>query len=223
LGLFGVEVEAGGGRFCFFMKEITVGILALQGAFAEHLPILRALPNVRPVLVRTPAELANVDGLILPGGESTACALIAQRSGLWPHLLEFCQRKPVWGICAGLILLSQHVTHAKQNGQNVLGILPVRVVRNHFGAQTESFMSTLVCTNESGDQHAFMGMFIRAPIIELLPDQDVQVLVTLEQLVVAVRQGHVLGCAFHPELTRDPWWHAYFCHMVRMHPINTIT
>lgn len=199
---------------------LTVGVLALQGGFAEHTRLVRAataqLPAaVAPAEVRTPADLARCDALIIPGGESTAMALVAARSGLLDPLRHFVTvlRKPTWGTCAGLILLAESANAAK-GGQDLVGGLAVRVYRNYFGRQTESFEAPLALPFLGRGAAPFPGVFIRAPVVEAVLDPDaVEVLATLpgaETDVVAVRQANVLGTSFHPELTADVrihvWW-----------------
>ncbi|PGH08947.1 pyridoxal 5'-phosphate synthase, glutaminase subunit Pdx2 [Blastomyces parvus] len=195
---------------------ITVGVLALQGAFYEHLKLLRkAAASLSPnetqkwnfIEVRTPAELEICDALIIPGGESTAISLVAARSQLLEPLRDFVKlrRRPTWGTCAGLILLAESANKTKEGGQELIGGLDVRVNRNHFGRQTESFQAPLDLpflsevrqAGESSDQSTtFMGVFIRAPVVEkLLPFvDDVQV---EEQK----REGTVVAPSRHP---KDP-------------------
>ncbi|KAK9247198.1 class I glutamine amidotransferase-like protein [Lipomyces tetrasporus] len=160
--------------------EITVGILALQGAFLEHKSHLqkaigRASPgssldtaNFEIIEVRTPEQLASADSLVIPGGESTAISLIAERTGLLEPLRQFVRvdRKPVWGTCAGLILLSDEASKAKKGGQELIGGLHVRCQRNHFGRQAESFECNLPLPFVGEEDHPFKAVFIRAPIVE---------------------------------------------------------
>ncbi|KAK9236483.1 class I glutamine amidotransferase-like protein [Lipomyces kononenkoae] len=161
-------------------SKITVGILALQGAFLEHkLHLQKAVRHASPgslldttkfeiVEVRTPEQLAAADALVIPGGESTAISLIAERSGLLEPLRQFARvdRKPVWGTCAGLILLSDEASKARKGGQELIGGLHVRCQRNHFGRQTESFECDLALPFVGDDEPPFRAVFIRAPIVE---------------------------------------------------------
>jgi len=194
--------------------------LEFWGAFSEHLHLFSRMENVACNLVRTLSELnaENLDALVIPGGESTTMALIAQSiPGFWDGLKRFCKRKPVWGTCAGLILLSEAAMNQKQGGQELLGVLPVRVKRNYFGAQTESFETTLQLP--SSEAEGFPAVFIRAPVIDHV-GEGVQVLANLDgdqeqHTVVAVRYGDVVATAFHPELTNNDWWHRYFAAVVR--------
>ncbi|MCJ1234847.1 hypothetical protein MMC14_002810 [Varicellaria rhodocarpa] len=182
------------------MTPITVGVLALQGAFLEHLTLLhKAAPSLPPsnpsiptqwtfTEVRTPAELQKCDALIIPGGESTTMSLVAERSGLLEELRGFVKthRKPTWGTCAGLILLSESANRTKKGGQSLIGGLDVRVNRNHFGRQTESFETSLHLPFLSPS--SFKGIFIRAPVVEkILP------LLTGEQVAEALKQDTVIA------------------------------
>ncbi|KAG5297812.1 glutamine amidotransferase subunit pdxT [Histoplasma ohiense] len=195
---------------------ITVGVLALQGAFYEHLKLLRkAAASLSPnepqkwnfIEVRTPTELERCDGLIIPGGESTTISLVAARSRLLEPLRDFVKfhRRPTWGTCAGLILLAESANRTKEGGQELIGGLDVRVNRNHFGRQTESFQTPLNLPflaegrlkSEVSDQATtFMGVFIRAPVVEkVLPFvNDIQV---DEQK----REGTIVAPSRHP---KDP-------------------
>ena len=120
-------------------STLTIGVLALQGAFLEHIKILRQL-GAQAVEVRKPVQLTALDGLIIPGGESTTMGLIAERWGLVEPLRQWVHsQRPTWGTCAGMILLAEHATGQKQGGQPLLGGLDITVNRNYFGRQTESF------------------------------------------------------------------------------------
>jgi 5'-phosphate synthase pdxT subunit len=194
-------------------RRLRIGVLALQGAFAEHIAILRRL-GADAIEVRTPAQLEGLDGLILPGGESTTMGLVAQRWGLVTPLREWVHGgKPTWGTCAGMILLADQVTGQKQGGQPLIGGLHVTVNRNYFGRQVESFETTL--NVPSFAPPVSPGIFIRAPAITEV-GEDVEVLAELPGPVyVAVCQGPILATAFHPELTPDTRWHALFLEIAR--------
>lgn len=154
-------------------NTFTVGVLALQGAFNEHTQLLRSAAKLNPATeftlleVRTEEQLAACDALIIPGGESTTISLIAERCNLLEPLRNFVkvQRKPTWGTCAGLILLAESANRTKAGGQELIGGLDVRVNRNHFGRQTESFQADL---NLEFLADPFRAIFIRAPIVETL-------------------------------------------------------
>ncbi|KAJ5933604.1 hypothetical protein N7454_005933 [Penicillium verhagenii] len=158
---------------------ITVGVLALQGAFVEHVELLKKAVEQDSaawqfIEVRTSEELARCDGLVLPGGESTTMSLVAARSNLLEPLRDFVKvlRKPTWGTCAGLILLAESANRTKKGGQELIGGLDVRVNRNHFGRQAESFQAPLDLQFLGETAAPFPAVFIRAPIVEcILPHQ----------------------------------------------------
>ncbi|KAL4791145.1 class I glutamine amidotransferase-like protein [Aspergillus venezuelensis] len=168
------------------MINITVGVLALQGAFHEHVELLKkaAASLVSQQLssshwefleIRTPQELERCDALVLPGGESTAISLVAARSNLLEPLRDFVKvhRKPTWGTCAGLILLAESANRTKKGGQELIGGLDVRVNRNHFGRQTESFQAPLELPFLGAGEAPFPAVFIRAPVVEkILPHHE---------------------------------------------------
>ena len=190
-------------------------MLALQGAFLEHAAMLRGL-GAEVVEVRKPQQLADLDGLVMPGGESTTMGLVAERWGLVEPLRAWVRMgKPVWGTCAGMILLAEHAVGQKQGGQPLIGGLDVTVNRNYFGRQNQSF-EVLLDAPALGDK-PFRAVFIRAPAI-LEAGPGVQVLAEApghgEQVIVAVRQGPILATAFHPELTDDARWHRLFLDVV---------
>jgi 5'-phosphate synthase pdxT subunit len=200
-------------------KPLKIGVLALQGAFREHIKILRQL-GVEAVEVRKPEQLTGLDGLIIPGGESTTMGLVAEQWGLVGPLKQWVHSgRPTWGTCAGMILLAERATGQKQGGQPLLGGLDVTVNRNYFGRQVESFETTLAVP--SLGEAPVRAIFIRAPAIT---EAGVQVerLAELEtangeRVVVAVRQGPILATAFHPELTDDTRWHTLFLLLVAEH------
>ncbi|KAI8823516.1 PdxT/SNO family [Fimicolochytrium jonesii] len=211
-------------------KKLRIGVLALQGAFTEHQHLLHRLTEDvdSTVQVKTEAALLDptLDALILPGGESTTMALIAERTGLMEPLRNWVKAgKPVWGTCAGMILLSNEAHKIKIGGQSLIGGLDVTVKRNAFGAQVDSFVGDLSVPALTEPERLFPGVFIRAPIIETVKPEKVQVLARVVKNaaptsaedgdIVAVRQGHILATAFHPELTSDERFHRYFIDMVR--------
>ncbi|CAG0961005.1 5'-phosphate synthase pdxT subunit [Methylophilaceae bacterium] len=197
---------------------LNIGILALQGAFIEHGNMLRQL-GAHVIEVRRPQQLAQIDGLILPGGESTAISLIAERWGLIEPLRHWVKTgKPVWGTCAGMILLAGHVEGQKAGGQSLLGGLDIRVNRNYFGRQADSFQANLETTLQDDGMPACRAVFIRAPVVTAIGPgvEPLASLVTPDgrKHIVAVRQDSMLATAFHPELTRDTRWHRLFLEMV---------
>jgi 5'-phosphate synthase pdxT subunit len=191
----------------------AVGVLALQGDVAEHLAALRAA-GARPVPVRRPGELDDVDGLVIPGGESTTIWKLAALFGLAEPLRKrIGAGLPVFGSCAGMILLASRVADGI-DGQESLGPIDMTVRRNAFGRQADSFESDIVLHGVPGP--AFRAVFIRAPWVEEA-GPDVGILATEPGTgrIVAVRQDAALATAFHPELTPDLRIHTLFVDMVR--------
>ncbi len=192
----------------------TIGVLALQGAFAEHRQMLAGL-GIAAREVRLPAHLEDVDALIIPGGESTTIGKLLRITGLDDAIRERAESgMPVWGTCAGMILLGRDVgdSGSKVVAQPLLGLMDIRVRRNAFGAQLESFETDLHAP-EVADV-PIPAVFIRAPVVEER-GADVTVLAALpDGRPVAVRQGSLLATAFHPELTGDLAFHRYFAGMV---------
>ncbi|MGB9777045.1 MAG: pyridoxal 5'-phosphate synthase glutaminase subunit PdxT [Anaerolineae bacterium] len=191
---------------------MKLGVLALQGAFIEHKHVLARL-GVQAVEVRLPEHLEGLDGLIIPGGESTTIGLLAQKWGLLEPLREFARSgRPIWGTCAGMILLAKEVVDGVP-GQPILGLMDITVRRNAFGRQVDSFEADLAVP-VLGDP-PFHAVFIRAPVIERV-GASVDVLASLDDgTAVAVQQGNLLATAFHPELTRDERFHRYFLKLVK--------
>ena len=185
----------------------TIGVLALQGGYAAHASVLRRL-GVDVVEVRLPEHLALCDALVLPGGESTTIIRLLQRNHLDTAIIERANAgMPLFGTCAGLILLSKRIdAGAEQGGQPTLGLLDVAVIRNGFGRQLDSFEADLKI---KGLDVPVRAIFIRAPIISDI-GSDVDVLTTVDDKIVMVRQGNILAAAFHPELLEDDRIHAYF-------------
>jgi 5'-phosphate synthase pdxT subunit len=188
---------------------MRIGVAALQGAFREHIQALRRL-GVDAVEVRRPQDLEDLDGLIIPGGESTTIRLLMHEFGLdEPLRARIREGLPVLGTCAGMILLARSV-----DGERLAGAdgLDIDVQRNAFGRQVDSFEAD-VAIDALGDQ-PFHAVFIRAPIVESVED-GVDVLARLDDgRIVAVRQGSVIGISFHPELTDDLRLHRYFLEVV---------
>ncbi|CAG8556055.1 8793_t:CDS:2 [Funneliformis caledonium] len=207
-------------------RRFHFGILALQGAFQEHIHMLQNIPQVSSAIpIRKVEQLATIDALIIPGGESTTMALIAERSGLMEPLREFVRSgKPTWGTCAGMILLANEANKTKKGGQSLIGGLDITVNRNQFGSQIDSFESALRIENvTTSSDHLFPAVFIRAPIISSINSPDIEVLARLEHnvgetdtsAIVAVKQDNLLATAFHPELTNDDRLHKYFVQLTQ--------
>jgi len=188
---------------------MKIGVLASQGAFAEHIAILNRL-KVATVPVRQSRELESLDGLIIPGGESSTISGFLLADNLAGKIRDMAgEGLPIWGTCAGMILLAEKV---EGSHQQPLGLMAITVVRNAFGRQRESFETELSIPVLG--EVPFPGVFIRAPIIEHASD-GVEVLARLaDETIVAVRQGKLLGAAFHPELTDDLRFHQYFLNIV---------
>ncbi|EJD54289.1 SNO glutamine amidotransferase [Auricularia subglabra TFB-10046 SS5] len=226
-------------------EAIVIGVLALQGAFAEHVAALSRLqsPSAQKIVprpVRTKEDLATCRALIIPGGESTTIALLARLAGLLEPLREFVRSgKPVWGTCAGAILLADSVEGAKAGGQELLGGMDVRIARNGYGSQVESFEAPLDVDGLRDAEKPFPGVFIRAPVVlsihhpPMRPKPQIIARVAADlvpvgasdyppdplddptdpqddRTVVAVRQGACMLTTFHPELTKDTRFHDYF-------------
>jgi 5'-phosphate synthase pdxT subunit len=215
------------------MASVHVGVLALQGSFREHMALLQKLENVLVSEVRTEEQLQMVDALVIPGGESTTMALVAERWGLLPALRKFAaDGKPMWGTCAGLIFLANKATGMKEGGQALIGGIDCFVHRNFFGAQINSFETMLpapACIRKEDEDPNFRAVFIRAPAItEVGPGVQVLATYTLskeelrqaegrESVVIAVQKDNLVATSFHPELTADYRWHRYFVEVARAH------
>ncbi|MDA0244664.1 MAG: pyridoxal 5'-phosphate synthase glutaminase subunit PdxT [Chloroflexi bacterium] len=187
---------------------MKIGVLALQGAFREHIKMLHWL-GVETAEVRLPADLAGLDGLIIPGGESTTIGKLAVMYGLMEPLRQFAAAKPVWGTCAGMIFMAKEIGR----DQPLLGVMDIVVERNAFGRQVDSFEVGLDITGLPNGP--FPAVFIRAPkLVEA--KGETQVLARLaDGTAVAAQEGNWLVTSFHPELTEDSRLHAYFvslCH-----------
>lgn len=188
---------------------MKIGVLALQGDFAEHITILKRL-KVEAVEVRVPKHLEGLDGLILPGGESTTIGKLAIAYGLLEPLQQFGREKAMWGTCAGAIFLSKEI----HRPQPILGLMDIVIERNAFGRQVASFETDLdVPVLKQMDQDnpsPYHAVFIRAPLIEAV-NGDAWVIAQLSNgQIVAAQQGRLLATSFHPELTPDDRFHRYF-------------
>ncbi|KAF9257070.1 SNO glutamine amidotransferase [Marasmius fiardii PR-910] len=217
-------------------NDLTIGILALQGAFVEHQASIERLSlnrNIHVLQVRTEQDLGQCDALIIPGGESTTIALLARLSGLLEPLKRFVETKPVWGTCAGAILLSKSVVGAKKGGQELFGGMSISIARNGWGSQVESFEAPLKVHGLRDSARPFSGIFIRAPVLLSLKaspnDPPIEIVARLPHdlvpkslinqvedydadatTIVAIRQGLHFLTTFHPELTKDDRFHEYF-------------
>lgn len=195
-----------------------IGVLALQGDFREHIRALEGL-GAEALPVRLPEDLKDVDGLVIPGGESTVMGKLMVTYGLDQPLRELLAAGvPAWGTCAGLILLSRE-TDSALAGQPLLAAMDIRTKRNAFGPQRASFEADIAVPALGEDP--YHAVFIRAPVVEST-GAGVEVMARLDDqdgagdaTIVAVRQGHLMGTAFHPEVTGDTRFHDYFLRLVR--------
>ena len=185
------------------MKKNKIGVLALQGAFIEHINILDKL-KVSNIEVRTKKDLDQVKGLIIPGGESTTNGYLLKKTGLDKEIKKRVNKNlAIWGICTGLILLAKEVEN-----QYSLGLLDIKVKRNAYGRQINSFETKL----ESKKFKNLHGIFIRAPKI-LKVGPNIEILAKHQKDPVLIKQNHILGSTFHPELTEDYRIHRYFIYI----------
>lgn len=228
---------------------VVIGVLAIQGAVEEH-AIHAAACGAVVKEIRLPQDFAGVDGIILPGGESTTMAIVGEEWGLFPILKEWVAvGKPIWGTCAGMILLSNTAVMQQTGGQALVGGLDVQVCRNFFGSQVHSCELQLEATSADYKQlYPCSAVFIRAPAI-LQAGPAVDIIATVKsvphvsarkqvysivdpssplapesrveplEVIVAVKQSNILATAFHPELTPDTRWHKYFIDMVHAHKV----
>ena len=187
---------------------MKIGVLALQGDFAEHIAMLKRL-GVESMEVRLPKQLDGLDGLIIPGGESTTIGKLANDFSLMEPLRAFGKFHAIWGTCAGAIFLSKDVSRH----QPLLGLMDIKVARNAFGRQVDSFEADLdihELKQATGSTHPYHAVFIRAPIIESVQG-NAKILSKLDDgRIVAAQEGHLLATSFHPELTNDTRFHEYF-------------
>jgi pyridoxal 5'-phosphate synthase pdxT subunit len=192
---------------------LKIGVLALQGDFEEHIALLQRV-GAQAVEVRLPHQLADLDGLIIPGGESTTIGKLAVAYGFIQPLHEFSQQKAIWGTCAGAILLSRDA----RRQQPLLGIMDITVERNAFGRQVASFEIDLhvpALAEVEPNPAPYHAIFIRAPLIESVTGQATVLARLPDDRIVAAQQGRLLATSFHPELTPDTRFHRYFLGLVR--------
>ncbi len=185
---------------------MKIGVLALQGDFIEHFTILSHL-GAEPSLVKLPRDLEKLDGLIIPGGESTTIGKLAVAFQLMEPLRKFGQEHAIWGTCAGAIFLSKDALRE----QPLLNLMDIQVERNAFGRQVSSFEIDLTAPFlKDGEVRLYHAVFIRAPLIKSVSG-DAKVLLSLpDGRIVAAQQNHLLATSFHPELTSDTRFHQYF-------------
>ena len=183
---------------------MKIGVLAIQGDFAEHITMLQRL-GAQTAEVRLPEDLNGLDGLIMPGGESTTIGKLATDYCLLEPLREFGKTHAIWGTCAGAIFLSKDA----RRSQPLLGLMDITVQRNAFGRQVDSFEADLSIP-ELGDGGPYHAIFIRAPIIESVQGEAKVLYALPDGRIVAARQGKLLATSFHPELTRDARFHEFF-------------
>lgn len=241
-------------------KPVILGVLALQGAFREHIAYFKHLIDSNPteysaydfkiIEVKTKQDLELCDSLVIPGGESSSMSYIAERTQLLPELYKFVadKSKSIWGTCAGLIFLSKHLINGIDE-QKTLGALDIEVSRNAFGRQIDSFQQPLDFSKFIPDCHDFPTVFIRAPVVTKILDQKdyakeqgvlksentyqnkapVEILYSLKnydgkdnELIVAIKQGHILGTSFHPELADDYRFHKWFLDEFVLKKVNAV-
>jgi len=184
---------------------VRIGVLALQGAFREHILAIEAL-DAHAVAVRLPHQLDECDGLIIPGGESTAISKLMVTYGFYePIALRHSVGMAVWGTCAGAILIARQIVDGVA-GQRGLELMDIAVRRNAYGRQVDSFEADLAFAHL---EEPYRGVFIRAPWIDRV-EEGVEVLAEQDGHIVAAQQGNLLATTFHPELTGDPRIHRYF-------------
>ena len=193
-------------------RKMRIGVLALQGDFAEHIVMLERL-GIEAIEVRLPGQLVALDGLIIPGGESTTIGKLATDFKLIEPLRQFGREKAIWGTCAGAIFLSKDA----RRPQPLLELMDITVERNAFGRQVASFEADLdvpVLQEVDPQEKPYHAIFIRAPLIESVQG-EARVLATLpDGRIVSARQGHWLATSFHPELTEDDRFHRYFLTLI---------
>jgi 5'-phosphate synthase pdxT subunit len=196
---------------------MMIGVLALQGGFSEHIVMLKRL-GIETAEVRLPRHLDGLDGLIIPGGESTTIGKLAVDFGLIDPLRDFGRTRAIWGTCAGAVLLSKDAHHA----QALLKTMDISVRRNAFGSQLNSFEADLdiaALDPAVNTDKPYRAVFIRAPIIDSV-SADAKVLATLSDgRIVAAQQGKLLATSFHPELTGDTRFHEFFISLSKMTPL----
>lgn len=188
----------------------VIGVLALQGAFIEHVHILQKI-GVQTREVRLPEDLDGLDGLIIPGGESTTICKLADMYGLIAPIRQFAMNKAVWGTCAGMILMAKAV----QGETSCLGLMDISVERNAFGRQVDSFEEKIYFRQlRNGEKNPFPAIFIRAPKL-ISAQKNAKIIASLaDGSAVAALEGKMLATAFHPELSSDNRFHRFFIDLI---------
>lgn len=188
---------------------LIVGVLALQGAVAEHINLIEQV-GATAIQIKRKEQLTDIDGLIIPGGESTTIGKLLRRFDFIEAIKQFSdQKKPILGTCAGMIVLAKSV----EGQESHLGLMDIHVVRNAYGRQQESFETSLYL---KGLERQLQAVFIRAPLIASI-GANVEVIAEHEKRIVAARQEHLLAVSFHPELTDDTGLHQYFLNMIKQY------
>ena len=197
----------------FDPQNLRVGVLALQGSYQEHLAVLAGI-GVQSVEVRLPEQIHDLDGIIIPGGESTTIGKLAVDFDLLEPLRDFGKKKVIWGTCAGAIFLSKDA----HRNQPLLELMDITVDRNAFGRQIASFETELdipALEVISSTPAPFPGIFIRAPLITAVEGEAEALAKLPDGRIVAARQEHLLATAFHPELSDDDRVHRYFLYLIQ--------
>lgn len=188
---------------------LKVGVLALQGAVAEHIDLIQQA-GATAIQIKRKEQLADIDGLIIPGGESTTIGRLLRRFDFIEAIKQFSdQKKPILGTCAGMIVLAKSVEGQEPH----LGLMNIHVVRNAYGRQQDSFETNLYL---KGLERQLQAVFIRAPLIQSI-GANVEIIAEHEGRIVAARQEHLLAVSFHPELTEDIGLHQYFLNMIKQY------
>lgn len=188
-----------------------VAVLAMQGDFAEHIHALKKL-GADAFEARTPADIDSADGIIIPGGESTTITRLMKEYGLWDSVKQaHAEGKAVWGTCAGMIIASRSIV-GQDRAQETLGIIDIDTQRNAYGRQLDSFEENIQSSAINGVP--FRAIFIRAPIIKRVGSKVQVIATSANKSPIAVREGKVMATSFHPELTEDTRFHAYFLGLI---------
>ena len=189
-----------------------IAVLAMQGDFAEHIHALKKL-GADAIEARTPADIDSADGIIIPGGESTTMTKLMKEYGIWDSLKQaHAKGKAIWGTCAGMIIASKAIV-GQDRPQESLGLIDVDAQRNAYGRQLDSFEENVQSSAIKGGP--FHAVFIRAPILKRVGSKVEVVAKTADGAPIAVREGNVLATSFHPELTEDTRFHAYFLTLIK--------